>query len=348
MDSLVTAPKSVVTMSRFDPTTGNVYILSVNGVTPLTGSFRVQGLAAGQTVTVLNENRTITASAGSFRDTFDGISRHVYAIPTTAPTVSFTGAPASAAYGSSFTVTATTNATTTATISASGACSNSGNRVTMVSGGGTCYLTASWGADGAYSAATATQSATATLATPAITWPAPAAITFGSALSSSQLDATASVPGVFAYTPAAGTVLAIGAGQTLSVTFWPNDWADYATTSASTTITVNPAPAPTTPPNLVVTNTLSRDVNRNVVVALTIANNGGSTASNVVLSAVKVGSAAGAPTPQTIGAIAAGASARATVTAPSSVGASGAASSLVTSGSYTGGSFSSSARITLP
>ena len=250
MDSLVAAPANVVAMSRFDPTTGNVYILAANGVTSntLTGSFRVQGLAAGQTVTVLNENRTITASAGSLTDTFAGISRHVYVIPTTAPTVSFTGAPASAVYGSSFTVMATTNATTTATISASGACSNSGDRVTMVSGSGTCYLTASWGADVRYSAATATQSATATMATPVIAWSAPAAITFGSALGSSQLDATASVPGVFAYTPAAGTVLPAGAGQTLSVTFWPNDWVDYATTSASTTITINPAPARRAPP----------------------------------------------------------------------------------------------------
>ena len=46
--------------------------------------------------------------------------------------------------------------------------------------------------------------------------------------------------------------------------------------------------------------------------------------------------------------VAAGASAQATVTVPGSAGASGAASSLTLSGTYTGGSFSSSARITLP
>ena len=38
----------------------------------------------------------------------------------------------------------------------------------------------------------------------------PGGITYGTALSSAQLDATASVPGTFAYSPAAGTVLARG------------------------------------------------------------------------------------------------------------------------------------------
>ena len=38
-----------------------------------------------------------------------------------------------------------------------------------------------------------------------------------------QLDATASVAGVFTYTPAAGTVLTAGANQPLTVTFTPTD-----------------------------------------------------------------------------------------------------------------------------
>ena len=49
------------------------------------------------------------------------------------------------------------------------------------------------------------------------------------ALSSAQLDATASVAGTFTYTPAAGTVLDAGNGQTLSVTFTPTDTVDYNT-----------------------------------------------------------------------------------------------------------------------
>jgi hypothetical protein len=80
------------------------------------------------------------------------------------PTVTFTGAPASAAYLSTFTVTATANASTTATIASSGGCSIGGNVVTMTSAAGTCQLTANWAADQNFLAASATQSTTATKA----------------------------------------------------------------------------------------------------------------------------------------------------------------------------------------
>ncbi len=83
-------------------------------------------------------------------------------------------------------------------------------------------------------------------ATPSITWPTPAAITYGTALSATQLDATASfnnatVAGAFVYTPAAGTVLSAGL-HTLSVSFTPTDTTDYSTPSPVTnTIMVNEA-----------------------------------------------------------------------------------------------------------
>ena len=54
-------------------------------------------------------------------------------------------------------------------------------------------------------------------ATPTITWANPAAISYGTALSGTQLNATASVPGTFVYTPASGAVLNAGTGQTLHV-----------------------------------------------------------------------------------------------------------------------------------
>src|SRR5208282_3804418 len=75
---------------------------------------------------------------------------------------------------------------------------------------------------------------------PTITWNAPAAITYGAALSSTQLSATANVPGIFAYTPAAGTVLKAGK-QTLSVTFTPTDTTTYSAATASVQLTVNQA-----------------------------------------------------------------------------------------------------------
>jgi hypothetical protein len=70
-----------------------------------------------------------------------------------------------------------------------------------------------------------------------ISWSAPADITYGTALSATQLNATANVPGTFVYSPVAGTVLNAGANQTLSVTFTPTDAANYTGATATTTIT---------------------------------------------------------------------------------------------------------------
>lgn len=76
---------------------------------------------------------------------------------------------------------------------------------------------------------------------PVLNWANPAAIVYGTALSATQLDATNSLSGTFSYTPAAGTVLGAGAGQTLSVTFTPTDSVDYMTASASVTLDVDQA-----------------------------------------------------------------------------------------------------------
>ena len=60
------------------------------------------------------------------------------------------------------------------------------------------------------------------LAKAKITWANPASIQEGTALSSTQLNATASVPGSFSYSPASGAVPAPGK-NTLKVTFTPTD-----------------------------------------------------------------------------------------------------------------------------
>jgi RHS repeat-associated protein len=72
---------------------------------------------------------------------------------------------------------------------------------------------------------------------PAVSWPAPATIAYGTSLSATQLNATATVPGTFSYSPAAGQVLPLGS-NTLSVTFTPTDTVDYTTATAHTTISV--------------------------------------------------------------------------------------------------------------
>ncbi len=86
-------------------------------------------------------------------------------------------------------------------------------------------------------------------ATPTITWANPAAITYGTALGAGQLNASTGIAGSFAYSPGDGTVLDAGNGQTLSVTFTPNDTVNYESASKSVTINVNPAPLTITASN---------------------------------------------------------------------------------------------------
>ncbi|HEX3541019.1 MAG TPA: PKD domain-containing protein [Acidimicrobiales bacterium] len=89
----------------------------------------------------------------------------------------------------------------------------------------------------------ATQSFTLTVAkgTPTLSWATPADIVYGTALSSTQLDATSPVPGAFGYSPVAGSVLPAGANQTLSVTFTPTDTANYAVTATTVKLNITKA-----------------------------------------------------------------------------------------------------------
>jgi gliding motility-associated-like protein len=77
--------------------------------------------------------------------------------------------------------------------------------------------------------------------TPDLTWAAPTAITYGTALGDTQLYATSSIPGTYTYLPAAGTVLHAGNGQRLTVTFTPKDAVNYNSKTIYTTINVNKA-----------------------------------------------------------------------------------------------------------
>ena len=74
--------------------------------------------------------------------------------------------------------------------------------------------------------------------TPVLTWSSPADITYGTPLSSTQLDPQSNVPGTFAFDPVAGTVLGAGQGQTLSATFTPTYTSDYVSGGQVTT-TIN-------------------------------------------------------------------------------------------------------------
>jgi hypothetical protein len=153
-------------------------------------------------------------------------------------------------YGdTSFTVSATASSGLVPTFSiVSGPATISGTTVTII-GAGTVVVSAAQAGDANYNAATpVAQSFTVARATPLVTWATPAAVLAGTALSATQLNATANVPGTFTYTPALGTVPVAGT-QTLSVAFAPTDAVNYNAVPATTvSLTVNSPPTITTAP----------------------------------------------------------------------------------------------------
>ena len=92
-----------------------------------------------------------------------------------------------------------------------------------------------------YNNAMQTVQITVNRAQPVITWATPTAITYGTALSATQLNASTGIAGAFVYTPAAGTTLNTGANQTLSVTFTPTNTTDYNNATQTVQITVSKA-----------------------------------------------------------------------------------------------------------
>jgi uncharacterized repeat protein (TIGR03803 family) len=81
---------------------------------------------------------------------------------------------------------------------------------------------------------------------PQINWTTPAPISYGTALSSTQLNASAVDPttkapvsGTFAYTPGAGAVL-LGGTTILTAVFTPTDTTDYTSASGSVPLVVTP------------------------------------------------------------------------------------------------------------
>jgi hypothetical protein len=191
-------------------------------VSGIKASFTDEATSAVQVVNV--PNITITAPGGS--------------TGTQAQTITFASLAGKTFGAAPFAVAATSSSSLPVTISVmSGPATISSGTVTLT-GAGTVVLRATQAGNATYAAATPVdQSFTVAKATPVITWPIPASVTAGTTLGAMQLNATASVPGSFTYTPAAGTVLTAGS-QTLTATFTPNDSADYNGATASVTLSV--------------------------------------------------------------------------------------------------------------
>jgi len=110
---------------------------------------------------------------------------------------------------------------------------------------------------------------------PAISWTNPAPITYGMALSSNQLNATTTVPGSFAYLPAAGAALNAGSNL-LTVVFTPINTVNYSSATstvcqlvlpAGLTVTANSASRIYGQPNPALTGTLTGVTNGDLITA---------------------------------------------------------------------------------
>jgi hypothetical protein len=208
----------------------------MDGATALGSATLVNGVATFTTGALPGGSNSLSAVYGGDAN-FTGATSNtvVEMVSKTTPTISWS-APAAISYG-----TPLGGAQLDATSSVQGIFAYAPAAGTVL-GAGVHTLTATFTPTNTdqYNTATASVSLTVVKATPSILWPTPAAITYGTRLSSVQLNASSPVAGTFTYSPVAGTLLSAGA-HTLAVNFVPTDGTDYKAGTTSVTITVNQA-----------------------------------------------------------------------------------------------------------
>jgi hypothetical protein len=245
--------------SGFNATSSTSYTLTVTIGTPtITAAPTATGIAYGQTLATSALGGGTASVAGTF----------AFTTPSTAPGVG------TAAQGVTFTPTDTTNYTSTTTTvnvtvvkatptisvlpTASGITYGQTLASSTLSGGtasttGTFTFTTVSTAPNAgpaaqgvtftpsntanYNTATTTVNVTVAKATPTVTWATPSAITYGTTLSATQLNATGSLAGTITYSPASGTTPSVGT-QTLTATFTPTDTTNFNSASAAVSLNV--------------------------------------------------------------------------------------------------------------
>jgi hypothetical protein len=148
--------KATATITFNAGTLAQVYDGNLKTVATTTNPAGLSNVQLSFTGTPLNAGSyPVTATLNNLD--YQGSASDTLVISKANPTVTFTGAPAIAASGTTFVVSASTNATTVAQITATGACTVLANTVTMISNTGTCQLNAAWATDTNYLAASATQ-----------------------------------------------------------------------------------------------------------------------------------------------------------------------------------------------
>lgn len=191
-----------------------------------------------------NTANSVGVTVATITTNFDGSTTITPQTSKTPQTITFGGLAAKTHGDADFAPGATTSSGLTITYTSSNpAVVTIVNGSIHIVGAGTTNITASQSGNDTYDpAASIVQPLTVNKATPTFTWSDPAAITYGTALSATQLNATTpSVPGSFIYTPDIGTTLNAGS-QILSVTFTPTDSTNYSVVTSTVNLTVNPKP----------------------------------------------------------------------------------------------------------
>jgi hypothetical protein len=207
--------------------------IQLDAISNVAGSF-IYSPAAGTVLTTGSQTLAVTFTPTDTTDYSTTTTTVTLTVNKTAPTITW-ATPTAILYGTPLSATQL-NATSTIAgkfsySPAIGADLTAGNQTL------TATFTPTDTTD--YSTVTGTVTLVVNKATPTIAWATPAAISYGSALSATQLGATSTVTGTFSYSSVLGAILTAGS-HTLTVTFTPTDSTDYTSANASVTLSVVP------------------------------------------------------------------------------------------------------------
>ena len=240
-----------VTLSAGAPSGGmTVDLVADNAAVTLPASISVPAKATSVgfkvTVSAVTSTQTlkITASAGKVSESF------TLTLNPISSTLSVESSSSPSNYGSPVTFTATVPQGLSGDVTfddsnvsiGTGAISE-GNATLETSSLSPGYhtITATWAGNSSKAAMTSTAITQVVVqAVPVITWATPAPISYGTKISSTQLDASSPVPGKFSYTVALGSLLNVGSYE-ITAYFTPNNSTDYESAAATVTLTVNKA-----------------------------------------------------------------------------------------------------------
>jgi len=210
------------------PTAGTYTFTTATG----SGNAIAVNLAASPQVTVIGSITTtvVTPASAVYSPSAQSVTLNATVISTstvTGGTVTFTVASGATTIGSPVSVPVTNGA------------ASAGYTIPADTPVGSYTVIATYSGDATLPASSGSTALSIIAAATSLTWPQPAAITYGTALSGTQLNAATLVPGTFTYSPASGTVLNAGT-HTLSVTFTPAS-ANYLPSTGLVSLTVNKA-----------------------------------------------------------------------------------------------------------